>query len=607
MALDIVQRFKELPTECERIGALEALAKHMTTSECRIMVSMISNRLDPLFVLPTELVLQVFVHLQMLDVWRLRLVNRQWNTTLRSELLTETALAQWETHDSSDCGRSAESRANDTQETRIRNMQAVRLGRPFTFTDIADNVALRNCGINGALPPTYDLNGDMIAYICGVPTSEERQVMVRRLTDSSVWTFSGDARENIACIALTERVIAFTTYAAMLYVAPLEHGSGSSQRHVRLPSARVVAVAGDGGCIVTMLYDSGVRSSHMAIYDYDSGSYKDFEFAAQSVGRIEADRANTPDDSAGMRLVPGALLVNNKQRTIDVFSTVTSGYNTLEEPLDWPTRVAYIGHMRFTFSGIQTSASNLSFELHKIGPLLEYHAIFDAPRIHLNRVHPTGRTGLYNVCTIMGDSARPSARKSTRDRHIFTINFDSASCSLAASKIPHDGRFGGRSKGHVLYGSRWKSVCHAQDTSHKGLYVSRAQEEGLVAIQRLHDPSQRDPAPLRPFSWCDELHENRDIVLMCNESFLVAFAGPPDPGGSEALSGRIRAWCFDESIGMPGAQDTGLWKSSEEKPGHVMQGTAEKPRWVALPYQEHEPAPTSTTSDSGYWQTVLSG
>lgn len=218
------------------------------------VTAMISKRNDPLAVLPVELVIEILSHLPILAPWQLQRVNSRWRLLLSSQSILRTSLVRWQTHSASDSARDPLQVEKDPIKAKVRHMQALRLGCPFTTAHLT-----------GAPHPTatlkdhvIDLKGSRLAYL-HAPNGEAHDcIIVHELITGHRITLHGDARENLHSIALGPDIVAFTTYTAKLYVQKLSDPSRPSQS-VRLPSM-VQAIQVDGH-VVGVLYDRGTSVS----------------------------------------------------------------------------------------------------------------------------------------------------------------------------------------------------------------------------------------------------------------------------------------------------------------------------------------------------------
>lgn len=203
---------------------------------------MISKLNDPLAILPVELVIEILSHLPILDAWRLQLVGKRWHSLLSSERVLRANLTRWESHNPADSTRNPPETIKQSIKSKVRNMQALRLGCPFSKTNF-------RC----ELPPRYSvhqivaLKGSRIAYL-----ANSNSVSVQELVTGDYFSIQGHAREAIHSLALGSDVVAFTTHSGKLYAGDISRPD-ASLGSVRLPSAGVVAMHVDMGLVGLLL------------------------------------------------------------------------------------------------------------------------------------------------------------------------------------------------------------------------------------------------------------------------------------------------------------------------------------------------------------------
>lgn len=206
------------------------------------MLTIISKLNDPLAILPVELVIEILSHLPICDAWRLQLVGKRWHSLLSSERVLRANLARWESHNPADSARNPSETIKQCIKSKGRNMQALRLGCPFSKTSF-------RC----ELPPRYHINqivalkGSRIAYI-----ASSNSISVQELVTGDYFSIQGDAREAIHSLALGSDVVAFTTHSGKLYAGDISR-SDASLGSVGLPSAAVVAMHVDRDLVGLLL------------------------------------------------------------------------------------------------------------------------------------------------------------------------------------------------------------------------------------------------------------------------------------------------------------------------------------------------------------------
>jgi len=120
----------------------------LTGTERYTVLHFDNARNDPLNRLPVELVQDVFHQLPLLNAWHLQLVCRQWRTILGSHRFLASMLAR---HGRLPAANTTpfQSPDKDTIRQAIRQMQAERLGRPFSYfrtrVDSKERSNIRGC------------------------------------------------------------------------------------------------------------------------------------------------------------------------------------------------------------------------------------------------------------------------------------------------------------------------------------------------------------------------------------------------------------------------------------------------------------------------------
>lgn len=212
------------------------MVDQMTRDERLAMSALISQRNDPLAVLPTELIVKILCHLPIFAPWQLQAVNKTWQSLLSSDDISRAALGRWDTHDASDSSQSSTQVAHEAVKNRLRHVRALRGGRPFSVSQI-------RCELPSLPWPSLQilaLKGSRLAYVCA-STANGHSLVVKDLTTGTVMTLRGDAREAIGGLALGSDLVAFATHAGKVYARDLAD-TMSSTRSVRLPSAAVAAM-----------------------------------------------------------------------------------------------------------------------------------------------------------------------------------------------------------------------------------------------------------------------------------------------------------------------------------------------------------------------------
>ena len=123
------------------LNSLTNLIRSFGRREQALIQGLISDTRDPFYNLPIELLIYIFDFLHPYDVWSKRIICRRWNTVLSSDNFTRTALNRFETHDPEDSAVSPENLASSSHMLAQRHIQALRIGRPFSYVNYGDQFA----------------------------------------------------------------------------------------------------------------------------------------------------------------------------------------------------------------------------------------------------------------------------------------------------------------------------------------------------------------------------------------------------------------------------------------------------------------------------------
>ncbi|KAH9826901.1 F-box domain cyclin-like protein [Teratosphaeria destructans] len=305
---DLLERFRALPSPEHRSLTLKQIISSLTRPELHLVVEAIAQRFDPLAILPIELVRHIWSHLPLSAAWTLQLVCRRWRRVLGSEQTLKASIARWDTiHHPSDSA--VPDPASHPLETRVRHLQAVRLGRPSQVAFYPDvgvelpKTTQRACGLK-----TVALKREFMAYV-SKDEAGRPGVVLRNLITGRVRHFNGAARERMLGIALTSKLLAFVSFGAALYVQPLEQLDADAQC-LRLPSSNLSALAADGETVAILYATEGSSSFTVVIHDGRSGRLRQLSHARQSVG----------GDSGASLLTARNLIVDESRDLIHVFS-----------------------------------------------------------------------------------------------------------------------------------------------------------------------------------------------------------------------------------------------------------------------------------------------
>ncbi|WPH02038.1 Hypothetical protein R9X50_00489300 [Acrodontium crateriforme] len=525
----------------DRTKVLHHIVKCLHRTERSDLICHIDGLHDPFNVLPIELVLQIMEYLPMFCVWDLRLVSRRWQKVLASSMATRAALRRWDTHDPSD---SAGPTSNDTLTSRVRHMQAMRLGRPFFVLRLdKDTTVTVDEGLDVR---AMCLKGSRLAYIRSGRNIEDR-VIVRNLVSGDVFSMHGDAREKITRVVLTSHLVAFTTSDAYLYVTSLSDPA----RHVkqlRLPSAPT-SLSGDANSLVMLISPWPSRPGLLhttAVYSHDNQSLKCFAFRRQWLS----------SDDGESRMRPFEAVISSAQQTIDIIS-LGPGSSKLPSPLastvpDEAGDDFYLGSMRFPLQTMYTTDlcqpdSESCVHMAKL-------SLFGA----LNDILPIGHQGSMNIPIVsLWEPDITLSMPLTFDRDRGKVNgqypislsrpcYPSVVCSAIQrwKDIYFDVRVG------IMRTITKASARNAKDPGFT--HDLWPEKRSAVMFHSRHPDCAKDLGQGNTHDWDDEINTRRfwRRNALVNDTFLIR---------SSTYETHIEVYSFDENIRPHGAQSTGLW------------------------------------------------
>ena len=466
---------------------------------------------DIVSALPHELTVQVFSHLPLIDAWRLQSVRRQWHKSLSSEDFLRAALSRWDTHDPSDSGRSHEAINEDIVRSRTRHLQAMRLARPFTELTL-DDTGTSSPGSDSQMSPCdVQLKGSRIAYISRKP-SDGHAVIVRDLVTGVVKTLRGEARERILHLVLTTTLVAFMTSDGWLYANKLSDPAENISR-VRAPSANVLASGGDLDTIVMAMAGTRYIKAHFTdILVYDAGTRR--------LQSFEVEDPFEGPQSVSSSFNSYGIVVNSTKQTADIFAL----FLEVDQRAQRQRYVSKVTHLRRSLAG---KVVNDYVRHHPIS--LECSPAL--ARFTMLPPQPTGYRGQFRIQ--IGEV--PSRGLGLPIDYTYAMRFDTEHVILLQDEradLSIEYRSFDR-KSSLLSGSTGKQLSRRKDTS-EGTSMSAAWKDVYV------QPVATD--------WIE-------YFTLMNDTFLVLL----EVYSEEKQRSRIRIFCFDECVNMPGARSTGLW------------------------------------------------
>ncbi|KAK5692348.1 hypothetical protein LTR97_010656 [Elasticomyces elasticus] len=260
---------------------------------------MASQHIDLLTRLPFELTLEIFGYLPLLSAWKLQLVSKQWRTLLTTPKFLAPRLAQDGRLLASFDAEDSTSTIEEQVQRSTRSMQAMRLGRPFSYSELHVKLqkTSKQVGPETSLLHAEALCGKNFAYTTLVDGGSN--VVLYDLTSGQEQRYQGLDCEHILAITLTNRVLSFVTLGGMLCVADLRAREKPAVA-IRLPSSKLVALKSDCQTIALRFYPDT-----LATYIHSSKRLDLYRLPEQNM---------TVPALQGTLVLPGDILISEAQR-----------------------------------------------------------------------------------------------------------------------------------------------------------------------------------------------------------------------------------------------------------------------------------------------------
>ncbi|KAK4893799.1 hypothetical protein LTR27_007824 [Elasticomyces elasticus] len=413
-------------------------------------------------------------------------------------------------------------------------MQAMRLGRPFSYTELhvklqKSNQQIRHPSSNSLLH-TEALHGKLFAYTTSLAGGRSN-VVLYDLTTGQERRVGGEAYEHIVAITLTEKVLGFVTLGSSLYVADLQS-----------PEEPAVRTA--------------LPSSQLAVYSHINK-------------RLELYHARPNITEPGIKEKPftsADILVSEAQGTVDVFGHTS----TFEDSSLGETKSSgrssfrnWIGHARYVLESRSSET----------GPLTPVTSSFIGIEPYARPGHygfsgeakSTGTDKLYRIrLDVESDDA--DLEYTDGSPHSSVI-FDAKTSKLYVERHQLTGTehrsLSAFANGHIL---RWKDAVYClhyyQDWR---LTVFSAELSGTDGTGNAHGLAHnRNTLGRRVDALRHNKYEHPKAAFV-NDSCIVTLGYYAwDSERTEGRSGRISVFWFDEASTLAGGHDTGLWMGREE-------------------------------------------
>jgi len=348
--------------------------------------SLLAERSDPLVELRLEITLRVLDYLHPFDAWTLRTICKRWNVYLRGHFVVRAQVARLDVHDPADSGRQLQSSLQDDRpydeflRRRLRHVQSLRLGRPFTFSEIEDELAitLDHHGKGSALQEC-SLRGKYIAYLKG-EARHSKTVVLYSIREGTKLFSVGAPREGVMALALSHDILVYVNFHGVFYTTSI--ADPSIARAHSLPFSNVKAMVADGRMVAILLCESPGQAT-IVLYDHIADSTTSFSFAHQS-----------DDHPYNTSIPPQTLLLNAREGVIDIIgaklkqSFGNEGHDSTE---------FRIGHVRVSTAGERISESIMEWWSDLFDNLTEESLPSEPPSVMLGSVESIGRPGLFCI------------------------------------------------------------------------------------------------------------------------------------------------------------------------------------------------------------------
>jgi hypothetical protein len=522
-SIKVVQGFQALG-DAERQATLEQLVQCLNIDERAELSTLLSRRNDFTYRLSTELVQLVFDFVPLLQVWTLQSVSRQWRDILSRPQFLKARLAQESRLTTADLD--TEDLIDDDADVRrsVRHMQATTLIRPFTYHDMMlsmNNPSLQTLtsNINRVL-----LHDHHLAHINDSPVTGS-EVIVRNLITGVRRSFRSESRQKIMCLTLTDRLIAFATFDAKLYVRPLDAPDAIMPKRVLLPSANIQAIHSHDDMVAVLMPNRDAGSATILV---GSVIFRDFFEHKISYGGVTAISGND-------RMKACNVLVNSNDRHVDVFSCNADSSAEL---------MPKIMHSRFRLPTDGKSGVTLVPSMSTIVDL-EQRAKFG-----IGEIMHIGIRQLFRVSLRSFDYHGSPSAPGNEYAQGLSIIFDAQTARMYIEHHPiHYPIRPSADRALKCRIVRWKDSLYCITDANTVAFrrdLARGEERYLFegAIVKAQDGE-----------------DHALIASFMNGDYLVQVAIAP---GSANLY-RIRVFCFNEERELHGGHETGLWKGSNCK------------------------------------------
>ncbi|KAF2814073.1 uncharacterized protein BDZ99DRAFT_410387 [Mytilinidion resinicola] len=313
--------FRRLPSSTARAAALDALINELNHTEWRQLLAKLGSEtfcVDIVGSLPVEIVIQIFGYLEISTPFQLQRVSRRWQTVLSSPDVLRGLLCLQGFNIALPTGLPLLGESPDVSHDYLHCRKTAEVVHRFQTGAFAKSLIV-------GLPPgvdcsvTYSSFEDNIAW----PAYDNCAVTVLNLPSGKSLSLTGEAREKIALVALSDQLVAFFTFTGIWYACDLVTGQRKS---FRLPSARVPVFSCRGKTIAGVLRDEKCPGKHVAyVWDFDRQKCRTFDLRKPDRKDLKAK----PTGETFTLNPPSAVLVDPTSESLLICSKLASESDSL--------------------------------------------------------------------------------------------------------------------------------------------------------------------------------------------------------------------------------------------------------------------------------------
>ena len=391
-------------------------------------------------------------------------------------------------------------------------MQSLRLGKPFSYTELKDT----GTGYDGLRPQfsrrKFDFKGKRIVYISSKPDDSDT-VITQDLVTGAVYPVGDGLKERIHSVAISSDLVAKVTFNGRLHYSKFAQPLASTM--LCLPSAHIRAIGADG---LTVAVAVGGHSPGAALYIteilyHNEGTHS----GLRSINIAELSK----ELHAGMAALNAfQILVDSHKKLFDIFTLVLN----IEAGAGGSKRSLVILHLRVSFAGDVLGTGSFHHSLSSDDYLRGSDFMMTSPA-------PTGYRGHFRIqigqLPVLGGV--PVGLK-------IDAIFDSDAGQL------FQGPLGQAIRREVI------------DSPHRHYEPPR--------LNRVHTQWKCLALGVTAERLGIEFEEWHEYYSGMNDAFLVSL----EVNAVRPEHSRIRVFCFDPKLELYGGKDTGLWEYGKLEP-----------------------------------------